>query len=304
MTITEINQRPDLILSRLQPSSGGLYVCPICGSGRGAHKTGALKYYASSKSGKAKFHCFACGVTLDCYDMFKTVEGAPIINPAPRAAAERSKPATDHKIIYNRYGKTVLLDPAASYLRGRGICGRTAYKFGLRFNEKYNCILIPQYTATGAHTGTAARSIDKGAAIRYKQLTGSHSGLTGYTDGQRAALYVQEGVFDAMSIYEACGAAAIATNGKNKAELLKLPLDKFGSIYIIADKDPDGGGLEYAKGLLQEIRARTAEKIHTELIQWQYHDTNDYLTADRAGLEKQLAYYNAAAKAREGQKKQ
>lgn len=294
MTITEINQQPEIVLSRLQPSAGGLYVCPICGSGRGAHKTGALKYYASSKSGKAKFHCFACGVTLDCYDMFKTVEGAPIINPAPRAAAERSKPATDHKIIYNRYGKTVLLDPAASYLRRRGICGRTAIKFKARYNEGFNAIMIPQYTARGEHSGTTMRFIDEGAAIRYKQLAGSHKALTGFTDGQRGALFVQEGAFDAMSIYEACGAAAIATNGKSSTELLKMPLERFKAVFIVADNDKDGGGLRYAEQLANEIRAK-ASGLLVKVIQWQYHDTNDYLISDRAGLKKELEYYKTLA---------
>lgn len=295
MDIREVNAQPEMILQRLQRSPDGKansYVCPKCGSGTGkeGNYSGALHYYANSRRGKPLFHCYACGVTLDCYDMLKLTEGAPMRQLQPSEIREQTRTSTSHAEIYSRYGEAVTSRPAAVYLQRRGISTHTASLYKLRYNSRYNSLLIPQYTHDGAHIGTAARSIDGDAQTRYKQLTGSHTGLSGYTGGQRTCIFVCEGVFDAMSIYEACGAAAVATNGKYVGELLKMQLNLFTAAYIVADKDEDGGGLEHARRLQKQI----SEKFRytsAQLIMWAYHDTNDFLLSDRRTLQEQLAFY-------------
>lgn len=55
----------------LEPSKGGLYVCPFCGSGRGANGTGALKVYDTNT-----FTCHACKRSGDVIDLYREATGA------------------------------------------------------------------------------------------------------------------------------------------------------------------------------------------------------------------------------------
>ena len=77
----------------LTPSQGGLYCCPFCGSGTGAHKTGAVKYYPDSNKG----YCNACHTSFDVLDAiavsldgsYKPRTGHPAGEEAFRRACDR-----------------------------------------------------------------------------------------------------------------------------------------------------------------------------------------------------------------------
>lgn len=62
------------ITDYLEKSKGGLYCCPFCGSGHGAHKTGAVKYYPETNT----ICCFgACGKkSYDIFDIYANKYGA------------------------------------------------------------------------------------------------------------------------------------------------------------------------------------------------------------------------------------
>lgn len=56
----------------LTKSKRGLYVCPYCGSGNGAHGTGALKVYDNTNT----WYCHACKKSGDVIDLFQLDTGA------------------------------------------------------------------------------------------------------------------------------------------------------------------------------------------------------------------------------------
>jgi len=62
----EIIKRDILCTDYLERSKNNMYCCPLCGSGHGAHGTGAVKYYSSTNT----WHCHACdngGDVIDAY---------------------------------------------------------------------------------------------------------------------------------------------------------------------------------------------------------------------------------------------
>ena len=55
----------------LEKSKSGLYCCPICSSGHGAHGTGAVKYYRDTNT----WHCHACNEGGDVIDAYRAANG-------------------------------------------------------------------------------------------------------------------------------------------------------------------------------------------------------------------------------------
>lgn len=56
----------------LEPSKNNMYCCPYCGSGKGSHGTGAVKYYPDSNT----FYCHACDKGGDVIDAYTATTGA------------------------------------------------------------------------------------------------------------------------------------------------------------------------------------------------------------------------------------
>lgn len=74
------------ITDYLEKSKGGLYCCPFCGSGHGAHKTGAVKYYPETNT----ICCFgACGKkSYDIFDIYANKYGADYVTAFSLLAQE------------------------------------------------------------------------------------------------------------------------------------------------------------------------------------------------------------------------
>lgn len=64
-------------------SGGGLYVCPLCGSGTGTHKTGAF----SIQPDGTRWKCFSCEESGDIFDLIGKVEQLPEYNDQLNRAA-------------------------------------------------------------------------------------------------------------------------------------------------------------------------------------------------------------------------
>ena len=156
----------------LTPSKSGLFVCPFCGSGKGANGTGALKYYEDTN----EVHCHKCGAHGDVIDVFEAVNGCDynealslladkrgiVIDPykpanAGRQQGTRKTPANDstpndaqeaqegkqeasaaHNYMeYYKESREHLKDPeAAAYLQSRGISIATAYYYFIGYDPK------------------------------------------------------------------------------------------------------------------------------------------------------------------------
>ena len=134
-----------------------MFCCPFCGSGRGQHRTGALRYYADSKL----FYCHACGAHGDVIELYQKVKGCDFKtalrdlaaqlgtavelpdtkpargrSPAP-SQAHSAAPLSKDLSEYFAECRVRLHDPAAvAYLTERGISLETAEYCGLGYDPR------------------------------------------------------------------------------------------------------------------------------------------------------------------------
>lgn len=157
----------EYVQSITKPSSGeNMYVCPLCGSGTGTHKTGAFSVYGNGQ----KWKCFACGNSGDTLELLGQYEhinnfkdrldraaeifgitldgkndmylkGGHRMNRAESKTADiRSNIAETPEIDYTenfRKAQKQLFDEkykdGLAYLNKRGISAETARKYGLGY---------------------------------------------------------------------------------------------------------------------------------------------------------------------------
>lgn len=297
----------------LEKSAGvGMFCCPLCGSGRGQHRTGALRYYADSKL----FYCHACGAHGDVIELYQKVKGCDFKtalrdlaaqlgtavelpdtkpargrSPAPsqaHSAAPLSKDLSD----YFAECRARLHDPAAvAYLTERGISLETAERCGLGFDPRadpagsHRCcarIIVPTN-----HFHFVARSIDPDAQPGCRTINnrGASPALFNrqalYAPGDEP-VFVTEGCFDALSIIEA-GSSAVALNSAANGRLLLNALRELPTqhpLLLCLDNDPTGW----------EACANLAKQLHAGGVGFRdvcadicgtFKDPNDALRADR-----------------------
>lgn len=272
----------------LTKSKGGLYCCPVCGSGTGIHGTGAVKVYDNNT-----WYCHACQTGGDVIDLYQrntgkgfnealedlagllgiTIDrsdgGTAPERPRSRETERTSKeheeaakapqnapqPQNRPKADFSAYYEScsaALEDPAAvAYLTGRGISLETAKACGLGYDRTEARIIIPN--SSSSYT---ARSIDPNQEKRYK----NPKGATVETFNEAALdlageqVFVTEGAFDALAIIEA-GAQAIALNGTAGADrLLKRLRDRPTKATLILCLDNDEAGRRAAEKLKDGLR--------------------------------------------------
>lgn len=156
----------EYVQSITKPSSGeNMYICPLCGSGEGKHKTGAFSVYDNGR----KWKCFSCGNGGDLFELIGQIEhigdfknrmdrAAEIFHitldsngeykkgrmtmtraenkGAENAATNKEEPTVDYTEkfkqaqdwLFNGEDKRGL-----EYLHKRGISVETAKKYGLGF---------------------------------------------------------------------------------------------------------------------------------------------------------------------------
>ena len=148
----------------LTKSKGGLYNCPICGSGTGFNKTGALGIFDNG----TRWKCQSCGKGGDIFDLYAEVYhydlseatrrvidlyGTPSSQPVPRStpaqdfdsepaqAPAPAEPKDSAKLDRHIESCAALLEGSegASYLRVRGLTAETMKRFKLGYSpEEYN----------------------------------------------------------------------------------------------------------------------------------------------------------------------
>lgn len=205
---SEINSRPLTDFYKLTPSKSGMYCCPICGSGTGAHRTGALKLYRDSNRVK----CFASGCFTDkgedtlgalcriyrkkpvevMKDLGYTTEDFTVMERTPTATATKPKkepkpaqappPSEDYTAKYAEW-HTLLLqaDDVMDYLERRGIDRTTIDRFNLGYCPDWSHPTTPQYKSRRliiprSKGSYSARRLDGGKARKY-QIVGHQGDL-------------------------------------------------------------------------------------------------------------------------------
>ena len=228
----------------LQRSKGGLYNCPFCGSGTKEKNSGAVKYNKESNN----CHCYSCGRHFDAIELLQhnygldyngvlekgreLLGGLSLPLPAKKEtkAAQEAEPKkkADFRAYYAAC-EARLADPAPrAYLEGRGISLETARVYHLGFDPLADpannpggageslrpCPRLIVPTSTAQYWG---RSIDGTTPKEYAKMNAK--GATPKITHKEIlynfeCVFILEGIFDAMSIYEATGGkvGAVALN--------------------------------------------------------------------------------------------
>lgn len=179
-------------------------------------------------------------------------------------------PAADYTAYYEQCQRNLTESPEAqAYLQRRGIDTATALVCGLGFDPEADPAAAPGGTGEKKHpcpriiipTGPAhyvGRSIDPNTAAGYQKMN-NKGGTPGIFN--ESALYcgfdtvfVCEGAFDALSVYEA-GKAAIALNSAGNADLLLKRLEQRPTAAtLILCLDADAAGKAATEKLKEGLR--------------------------------------------------
>lgn len=276
----------------LEPARNrGFYVCPLCGSGKGRHGTGAFKVYEG-----VRWYCHACGQGGDILDLVQKRDGLSQEEARARLIERYGHPETQktqrtHKAQKTqKTEKTRKPDAAAAeyikkcaealpgsagetYLKGRGFSADTLKRYALGYDKDKNSIVIPypgmDYYITRSISGDRAYRKPSGTTEPTFNEAALSSGITMITEGQ----------LDALSLLQAGAPAAVAIGGAGADKLKEGPAPEIA--VIVADNDEPG--------------TKTAERITAALQEMNvfcmtvtppdgYKDSNDVLKAGEALL--------------------
>ena len=248
----------ECVESITQHSKNGLYVCPLCGSGTGAKRTGAFSIDSSGE----RWKCFSCNESGDIYDLIAKVEHVTaqaatriVINRYGDAATEagmtESRPAPasapsapvvhDYAAFLNECAAALPGSPAESYLQARGLTIETMQRFGLGYDAQHQTVTIPYDTQGGYYI---QRSINPYATAKYYNLSGATMPLFNAAALYSSApvVFVVEGAIWAISIMQE-GGAAVAISGTGGISKLRKQLESkptAAALIVCLDNDDAG----------------------------------------------------------------
>ena len=330
-----INGRPITDFVPLTPSKKGgrdMFNCPICGSGTGGNKSGALRLYRDTN----RVQCFAgdCFTergedTLGALRIIWHCDEAEAIRRAgyaldntPPEHKEHTK-QIEHKehpeqiTFYREAHEALKASPEAlDYLHGRGIADESIDRFNLGYCAAWKHskapdkapatkrIIIPRTAWT-----YTARRIDKPQndleAQFVKQVEGRQKDLFNLEALEGAGVcWICEGELDAISLYQAgasavIGIGTITNTGRIVEEAKKHPE----TVFILAlDNDPakeDGSrpGAEAQAKLAQQLQAAGLFGLTLDpaKLYGEAKDANEAFVKDPAKLGRLVAMVEAKA---------
>lgn len=295
----------------LTRSRGGLYCCPLCGSGTGRNRTGALGLYGEDNT---RWKCQACGAGGDIIDLIAATNNIDtaeaftlareMFGGAAQTAAARAynTPATykkqkvhnahevhaDYTAYIEASRKALQQSPEAlTYLQGRGISETTAARACLGFDQRTRSIVIP-YSRDGSYYTT--RSIEGKAYRKPKTAEAGPQPLYNGADlynPAAAPVFVLEGEIDALSVIEAGGHAVALCGAKNGRKLLQEIEAKVPAGVIVLSLDNDEAGRAASDELAGEMDRRGVPFLVAN-IAGDHKDANEALTADRQAFTRAI----------------
>lgn len=232
-------------------------------------------------------HCFACGATYDIFDLVGQEENLADFPSKMKAVNRRygggevirvtAKP-TQVFPYKERAGRP---DP---YFTGRGLSDETVRRFGLVVENGY--AVLPVF-ADGICRSVCRRAIDPAVEPRYQNSRGAMQ-LWNSAAMERAAgeaLFVTEGIFDALSLEE-LGFPAVALCGAANTGRLLQALDareaKPEKVILAGDSDAAGQGMN--EKLREQLTARGIA-CAVLALPGDCKDVNEALIKDREELK-------------------
>lgn len=206
-------------------------------------------------------HCFACGATYDIFDLVGQEEN---LTEFP----------SKMKAVNRRYGGSEVIRVTAKptqafpykegggrpdpYFTGRGLSDETVRRFGLVVENGY--AVLPVF-AEGVCRSVCRRAIDPAFEPRYQNSRGAMQ-LWNSAAMERAAgkaLFVTEGIFDALSLEE-LGFPAVALCGAANTGKLVQKIDEYVPVAwpkkMILAGDSDAAGQGMNEKLREQLTAR------------------------------------------------
>ena len=250
-------------------------------------------------------HCFACGATYDIFDLVGQEENLTDFHSKMKAVNRRygggevirvtAKPT--QAFPYKEGGGRS--DP---YFTGRGLSDETVRRFGLVVENGY--AVLPVFV-DGVCRSVCRRAIDPAVEPRYQNSRGAMQ-LWNSAAMERAAgkaLFVTEGIFEALSLEE-LGFPAVALCGAANTGKLVQKIDEYVPVAwperVILAGDADAAGQGMNEKLREQLTARGIACAVLALPDG-CKDVNEALVQDRDALQ---AVCKAAAAAQEVQQQQ
>lgn len=207
-------------------------------------------------------HCFACGATYDIFDLVGQEENLTDFPSKMKAVNRRygggeiirvtAKPT--QAFPYKEGGGRS--DP---YFTGRGLSDETVRRFGLVVENGY--AVLPVFV-DGVCRSVCRRAIDPAVEPRYQNSRGAMQ-LWNSAAMERAAgkaLFVTEGIFDALSLEE-LGFPAVALCGAANTGKLVQKIDEYVPVAwperVILAGDADAAGQGMNEKLREQLTARS-----------------------------------------------
>jgi replicative DNA helicase len=291
------------------------YICPLCGSGEGEHGTGALEYYEETNT----WYCHKCETGGDVIKLIQSVRDCdfkkavkelseeldeePPAKVKKEAPQQQETPPLDFMHYYTECEDRFRGDEgkaARDYIESRGIDLNLADEFGIGFDPQADPagtgIPNPRIIIPVSESFYVARSINPLTPDAYKALNPKGASVDFFNfdileEDRQCAVFIVEGVFDALSVIEAGEEEAVAINstgqaGKFLEALETVPRNK----HLIICMDNDAAG-EKARDVLAAGLSEMGFTYSIANISGDAKDPNEALQKDRDALG--LAIYDA-----------
>lgn len=279
--------------------SENMYICPLCGSGTGKHKTGAFSIKDS-----VTWKCFACDKGGDIFDLigerehlegyaaqkawFEKWKGLSIGADGTLATTDKAAD-TDGTDFSSYYAQVAQHIGETTYHRGISI--KTLQRFNVGYDSAWRHPKVPNAPATPrliiptSNTSYLARDtrdqIPEEQRAYAKQKAGTtHIFNVSALQTATSPIFIVEGELDALSIIDV-GGEAVALGSTSMADRLLQVLDdaKPAKPLVIA-LDNDKAGKDAARKIEEGLRKREIPFYRANPAEG-HKDANEALQADR-----------------------
>lgn len=316
--INAVNAQPVSYFHAIEKARNGGYICPICGSGSGASGTGGFSRTQDGKRYRC-FACDAFSSdgheTQDTLGALRVIWQCDTLEVLRRAgydvtggysAAHEARglsdqtkrapsptraetPRQDFSAYLRRCREQLERSPEAiAYITGRGISLETARAFGIGYDAAADPAgaghICPRliYATRKAYAARSTRA-DTPQAFKTMYPKGQGNADISNSDALYSgapAVYVCEGIFDAMSIAEAGGQAVSLNSTTNAGRLLDQLRQRPTAARLLLSLDNDEPGQTKQQKLLADLQ-KLGVQCSAVNVSGAHKDPNDALRADR-----------------------
>lgn len=292
----------DYVESITERSKGGNYVCPLCGSGKGVHHTGA---FSIDSKDPTRWKCFACDESGDLFDLIgkyehiseypeqekraREIMGDTTINRKPVKTEPQKE--EDFTSYFRECMKRISAPVAEKYLEKRGISKETAERFHIGYDPVFKksvtmpwqALIIP--TGKGNYIARNINSDDPDDKVR--KVGASLLFNTEAVKETKKPIFIAEGEIDALSIEEVGGVCIGLGGVGNIRKLLSLFKGNKLEVPVVLALDNDDPGRKATEELSKGLEALGISYIQAD-IYGEYKDANEALVKDRYTLTQEV----------------